>query len=387
MAHDEESPPAASPSAPEPTQSIDAPPLASTSQSHDSAPPLTQTAPVATTPTPSLPPIEPRDYNNPTSSSLSSIRPVNLPPAYAPNSTVPTFIRILAILIFVVGGTSAATIAWVYKVRLSPQRNIFYPRLVLALKARTTLHQGHLKGYTQFVDAVRSFGKSGSRTMIGGLKDVPVVVDTVDSTQEASPQEETSSTQSTKEEKLPLTEQGDETQPLLSATEELPTPIPIEAPSILNPLLTSVQTLSSTLHTANLPPNPYAFTNASASSAFTTPNPNTTHQFTPPRSAAAASAAAAAQSRLSPDHTLVTSLGSLNEWVENQVYAIATQGYRTYGSVSGISSSSSGGAGGTNGGKEFKALSEATAGFKSEIRAVKGLLLNRRNFAVGTASR
>ncbi|SGY21739.1 BQ5605_C016g08269 [Microbotryum silenes-dioicae] len=382
MAHDEASPPVASPSAPEPTQSIDAPPSASTSQSHDSAPPLTPTAPVAATPTPSLPPIGPRDYNNPTSSSLSSfsIRPVNLPPAYAPNSTVPTFIRTLAILVFVVGGTSAATIAWVYK-------NIVYPRLVLALKARTTLHQGHLKGYTQFVDAVRSFGKSGSRTLMGGLKDVPGVVDTVDSTQEASPKGEIPSTQSTKEEKLPLTEQGDETQPLLSATDETPASISIEAPSILNPLLTSLQTLSSTLHTSNLAPNPYASTHASASSAFTTPNPNTSHQFTPPRSAAAASAAAAAQSRLSPDHTLVTSLSSLNEWVENQVYAIATQGYRTYGSVSGISSSSSGGVGGTNGGKEFKALSEATAGFKSEIRAVKGLLLNRRNFAVGTASR
>ncbi|SCV72075.1 BQ2448_4769 [Microbotryum intermedium] len=357
--------------------------------------------------TPALPPIEPRDYNNPTPSSLSSIRPVTLPPAYAPNSTVPNFIRTLAILVFVVGGTSATAIAWVYKVRLPPVwasllpgehsrlaadtagplgvQNILYPRLVLALKARTVLHQDHLKGYTKFVDDVRSFGLSGTRTLIGGLKDRQGA-NKVDSKEDPLKEE----TQSDKEEKVPSTEGGDETQPLFSGSDEsstlVPTTIPIEAPTILSPLLTSLQTLSSTLHTSNLPPNSFASTHSSA--PFTTPNPNATHQFTPPRSAAAASAAAAAQSRLSPDHTLVSSLGSLNEWVENQVYAIATQGYRTYGSVSGVSSTSgNGGVGGTSGGKEFKALGEATAGFKSEIRAVKGLLLNRRNFAVGTAGR
>lgn len=55
-------------------------------------------------------PPPPRDYSN-------HPAPIpSLPPAYAPNSSVPQFIQALAFLVFVVGGTSAAVVTWIYKV-------------------------------------------------------------------------------------------------------------------------------------------------------------------------------------------------------------------------------------------------------------------------------
>lgn len=41
-------------------------------------------------------------------------------PVYAPNTVVPRFIRLLALVVFLVGGSTAAAVTFIYKVRSFP---------------------------------------------------------------------------------------------------------------------------------------------------------------------------------------------------------------------------------------------------------------------------
>lgn len=49
---------------------------------------------------------------------------VVLPPAYAPNSTVPTFLRTLALVVFFGGGSMLTLITWIYKASRTGSRGI-----------------------------------------------------------------------------------------------------------------------------------------------------------------------------------------------------------------------------------------------------------------------
>lgn len=44
------------------------------------------------------------------------------PTVYAPNTAVPKFIRMIALVVFLGGGSVAAAVAWVYRVRGSSRR-------------------------------------------------------------------------------------------------------------------------------------------------------------------------------------------------------------------------------------------------------------------------
>ncbi|BGP32349.1 hypothetical protein JCM10296v2_004130 [Rhodotorula toruloides] len=295
----------------------------------------TDSAPPPTTPQPA--PVPPRTY-----SQLPVYAP---PPAYAPNSTVPTFIRALSILLFV-GGTLSAAVAWVYK-------SIIYPRLVVALKARSRLFTFHESAYAKLYDALRSFTGSASIARLGGAEAIEYrrklreeqAARTVVSEGEAGE----AGAEAKDEEKQPLLaeeEAGEETE---GAAEQSPPTLP-PPPHVLDPVRTSLSTLHAEVKSAS----PSAL---SASSAHSSSNPSNLVQ---------------------PQGTLMRSLVTFNEYLDSEIYSASTfHTYRPYGAYGSSGTSTATG--------ERKALQEVTHNFKAEIRSLKGALLNRRNFAVPRA--
>ncbi|ORY81746.1 hypothetical protein BCR35DRAFT_303879 [Leucosporidium creatinivorum] len=279
-----------------------------------------------------LPP--PRDYHHHPAPLPS------LPPAYAPNSSVPQFIRALAFLVFVVGGTTSAAVTWIYK-------SLIYPRLVLALQARTRLHNANLSMYDGLLSSLRLLKNAPGFQRIkspafeeaaaaeGGGKEEEAVVEQSEAVQEkeAVPEKQSKA----EEAGVPAEQEGAELDD--EATPPLPPPA-----TVLLPIQTSLSSLASAL-----PP----------SGTSTTLPARIAHAPYPTLSDAR-----------SPSEGLLGALSSLNSYLETETYAVVTSAYRSYGAQAA-----------TGGSKDRTPLLDAVSNLKAEIRSVKGALLNRRNFA------
>ncbi|GAA5996701.1 uncharacterized protein JCM10292_003145 [Rhodotorula paludigena] len=312
----------------EPTESVVASAALPPASSTDSAPPPSPHSPA---------PVPPRNYTQ---------TPVYIPapPAYAPNSSVPRFLRAVAALVFV-GGTIGAAVAWVYK-------NVIYPRLVISLRARSRLFAVHEAAYAKLFDALRAFTISTGIARLGGteaiehrrrLKEEQAERAAARSAQEVDSVEQVEG----KEEEKPLLQEqeasageGDAGEGTAGADRQLPPP-----PQLLAPLHASLGALRTELQSAS-PTSP------ASTSAHVSTNPSNLVQ---------------------PQGTLMRSLVTLNEYLESETYAASTfHTYRPYGAYGSAGSSTATG--------ERKALQESAHNFKAEIRSIKGALLNRRNF-------
>ncbi|GAA5887078.1 hypothetical protein JCM16303_007126 [Sporobolomyces ruberrimus] len=263
---------------------------------------------------------------------------VRPPPAYAPNSSVPNFIRLLATLVFL-GGTVSAAVAWFYK-------SVVVPRLILALKAKTKLFDTHQVKYTQLWESLRRFTESKSCERLGGKEAIEFRKKQQNGTSEGNALENPEvevrrgEAQEKDDEKEPLLQEGNE-------GETEPSPSLPPPPQLLVPLQDSLKSLHSSLSLSS--------TSIASKSASTNPS-----------------------NLVQPQGQLMRSFVTFNEYLESELQSVTStisNPYRTYGSST-VSASSSG-----VGGGERKALQEATQGFKAEIRSIKGALLNRRNFA------
>lgn len=224
-------------------------------------------------------------------------------------------------------------------------QTILYPRLVLALAARTSLHVAHQAAYERLLDGIRSLGLGRGYQLIAPRPAVTVSAPAAD---EAAPR---SAATTGGPEKGGPTSETDE--PALEAT--------AAAPAIFTPLQASLRTL-----TASLAVDPVLVLETTTFSSPTTP--------------------------LRPSHALQSSLTALSDYLAAETLASISSAYRTQvPSPSGA-------------GKDQKALQDAVANLKAEIRQVKGpstslgwarcvalwnltdvvrtgALLNRRNFA------
>ncbi|BGO99900.1 Peroxin Pex14/17-Penicillium chrysogenum [Rhodotorula toruloides ATCC 204091] len=295
----------------------------------------TDSAPPPTTPQPA--PVPPRTY-----SQLPVYAP---PPAYAPNSTVPTFIRTLSILLFV-GGTLSAAVAWVYK-------SIIYPRLVVALKARSRLFIFHESAYAKLYDALRSFTGSASVARLGGAEAIEyrrkIREEQAERTVVSEGDAGEAGEEGKEEEKQPLLAEAEAGEEAEGAAEQSTPSLP-PPPQLLEPVKSSLSILRAEVKSAS----PSAL---SASSAHSSSNPSNLVQ---------------------PQGTLMRSLVTFNEYLDSEIYSASTfHTYRPYGAYRSSGTSTATG--------ERKALQEVTHNFKAEIRSLKGALLNRRNFAVPRA--
>ncbi|GAA5887766.1 hypothetical protein JCM5296_001759 [Sporobolomyces johnsonii] len=263
------------------------------------------------------------------------------PPAYAPNSSVPRFIRLVAALLFL-GGSLSAAAAWLFKA-------IIYPRLVLALKARTRLFTTHEAAYSKLFDALEGFTKSKGCAILGGTEAIEfrrkLKADGEDAErtsregeglerEEEEPEDEKASTSKTdaqldeKEQDQPSTDS-----PILT----LPPP-----PQLLDPIQQSLASLRTALSTNTTSPSERQHSNPS--------------------------------NLVQPQGMLMRSLVSFNEYLDSESHAVSlVHAHRGYG-LSSVS-------GGTALTGEKRALQETTQSLKAEIRSLKGALLNRRNFA------
>ncbi|GAA5820416.1 hypothetical protein JCM11251_005616 [Rhodosporidiobolus azoricus] len=306
--------------------------------SGDSAPP----------PVPSPPaPVPPRNYS-------SAPLVLAAPPAYAPNSSVPKFLRVVAALVLIGGGVGAA-VGWIY-------RNIIFPRLVVALQARTKLFKSHEGLYGQFLQGVEGLVKSVGVGRLGGKEAVEF------RRQEKGEREkkvdggegaEASAVAENAEEKPQETDE--ENQPLLPTDASPATTDSEEAisatlpppPQVLAPLTTSLSSLNCTLRTSATP---------SRSSHPSNPS-----------------------NLVQPTGTLLRSLVTFNEYLESEAYAAST--VHSYGGAGAYGGYRGGGVGlgGAGASGERKALMQVVSDFKAEVRSVKGALLNRRNFTQPSA--
>ncbi|GAA5957967.1 hypothetical protein JCM8115_001088 [Rhodotorula mucilaginosa] len=304
----------------------------------DSAPPPTSTPPTAPAPVP------PRTYPK---------VPVYLapPPAYAPNSTVPNFLRIVAVLVLI-GGTASSAIAWVYK-------TIVYPRLVIALQARTRLFRSHETIYAKLHDTIIGLVNAAGIRRLGGAEAVEFRKRERERRALSSDQKAPSAGSDSgdvNEEKKPLLQTGADAQEGTDPSEgqlepHATEPLPPPPPRILEPVKTSLTSLRAELASGS----PSASTTSSTGGGHMPMNPSNLVQ---------------------PQGMLMRSLVTLNEYLESESYAAATfHTYRPYGAYGASAGSSSTATG------ERRALQEATHNFKAEIRSIKGALLNRRNFA------
>ncbi|GAA5833565.1 hypothetical protein JCM9279_001562 [Rhodotorula babjevae] len=294
--------------------------------SSDSAPPLAPTRqPV---------PVPPRNYSQ-------GPLYIPAPPAYAPNSSVPTFLRTLAALVFI-GGSISAAVAWVYK-------TIIYPRLVVALKARSRLFSIHDAAYTKLFDALKSFTTSTGIARLGGAEALEFRRKLREEQVERAEGEGQQPREPHDEEKEPLLEKGEAAEK--GAEDEAaaaPEPTLPPPPRVLEPLTTSLATLNAELQAAASPSVPS--TTSPHAGGLTNPS-----------------------NLVQPQGMLMRSLVTLNEYLESETYSAATfHTYRPYGAYGAPGSSTATG--------ERKALQEVTHNFKADIRSLKGALLNRRNF-------
>ncbi|TNY24665.1 Peroxin Pex14/17-penicillium chrysogenum [Rhodotorula diobovata] len=312
----------------EPTENAVSASVLPPASSSDSAPPLAASHPA---------PVPPRNYSQ---------GPVYLaaPPAYAPNSSVPTFLRTLAALVFV-GGSISAAVAWVYK-------TIIYPRLVVALKARSRLFSIHEAAYSKLFDALKAFTGSTGVARLGGADALEFRRKKREELAERA--EEGGAPSDTQEkqegEKQPLLEKDEAAAGPEADPAQAPEPTLPPTPQVLAPLRSSLSTLNTELKAASAP----SASSSSSPHAGGLTNPSNLVQ---------------------PQGMLMRSLVTLNEYLESETYAASTfHTYRPYGAYG----ASSGGP--TTATGERKALQEVTHNFKADIRSLKGALLNRRNF-------
>ncbi|GAA6040885.1 hypothetical protein JCM8097_003170 [Rhodosporidiobolus ruineniae] len=311
---------------PKPPAELTAPASAPALAATDSAPP----------PTPSPAPLPPRNY--------SSGPVVIAPPArYAPNSTVPRFLKLLAALILV-GGTMSAAAAWVY-------RTVIYPRLVVALRARTQLFATHEKAYLRFVEKLTGLVTGGKGVeRLGGKEAIKFRRKLKEDGAEEG-QEGPASAARAGEKAKEAGVAASEGQPPAytpedpAASEPAPRPLP-PPPQLLAPVHSSLSSLSSTLRSAS--------PSISSTTGHSSRNPSNLVQ---------------------PTGTLLRALVTFNEYLESEGYAAST-----FHSYSGRGLYSAGSMGGGQQEGERKKLQQATGDVKAEIRSIKGALLNRRNF-------
>lgn len=267
---------------------------------------------------------------------------------------MPTFIRGLAFWVFVVGGSASAAIAWLYKVRVQCSRlcvpaladlsgfrqSIIYPRLVLALRARTQLHSAHLETYTRFLSNLRLFADSkGYRLFVqatpthaaalskGGPTEQSSIPATV-AQAEANDAAESSSLGTG-----PDCKDADGASP--TVVEGL-APFAPPPPPLMEPIRSALQTL----HTSARP----------SESTIT----------------GAASQPARSLDDGSSADRLRASLDGLTQYLDKETAATIASGYRSYGAP--VSSGSS---------EERKTLQSTISNLKADIRSVKGALPRR----------
>ncbi|KAK4051063.1 hypothetical protein OIO90_004803 [Microbotryomycetes sp. JL221] len=300
----------------------------------DSAPPPAPLAPATSTQVQNgqhaLPP---KDYVHP----AAERRHVTaLPPAYAPNSTVPRFIRTLAILVFVVGGSLSAASAWIFK-------SFVHPRLLLALQMKTRLLDTHKERYSRLTRDIaalatsRGFaiinGSAGPLAQYPGQSDVNEEHDNKQAI-DVKPSQQTAEGEEARESELKSDQPCENSfaKPRMTA-------------QVLEPIILKLSELSAEL------PRP--------GEATTLPDRQGT--LLPLEDAADTSTSTA----------LVSSLDKLCNYIETETHSATTSSYRPYGAPAVTVSS------------ERKVLLEAVSTLKAEIRSVKGALLNRRNFVRG----
>ncbi|BGP40323.1 hypothetical protein JCM10449v2_004284 [Rhodotorula kratochvilovae] len=290
--------------------------------SSDSAPPPTAPHPA---------PVPPRNYSS---------GPVYLaaPPAYAPNSSVPTFLRALAALVFI-GGSVGAAVAWVYK-------SVIYPRLLVALKARTRLFTVHEAAYSKLFDALKSFTASTGIARLGGAEAIEfrrnLREEEAARVEAVGAGEGADSDEAQPAEKQPLLEKGEPAGEGEGAQDAAPQPQLPPPPQLLAPVTSSLSSLNAELKAATAP------------SSFSTSSTNPSNL-------------------VQPQGTLMRSLVTLNEYLESETYTASTfHTYRPYGAYGTTGASTATG--------ERKALQEVTHNVKADIRSLKGALLNRRSF-------
>ncbi|KAI5476340.1 hypothetical protein MNV49_007853 [Pseudohyphozyma bogoriensis] len=298
--HDPSAPSAPSPAAPS-EQSLASPPDPPTAPASSPAP-ATDSAPP-----PSFPP---RPLAFP-STQAPAPAPIL---ALRPNSSIPAFLRVLAVLVFATGTLTSAC-AWFY-------RSIVYPRLVIALEARTKLHQAQVDAYGGFLTKLRALRDGKGFSLIRGPDPEEQVHDGPEKKKDHSAQDKAT---------RPATPSSGATSSADDIADGEPSPRLPPAPPILTPLTTSLQTLSTTLNS-----------HASTKPLFFDPTSS------PPAT-----------------ESLSTSLTKLTDYISSESFASYSNAYRTNMGIPG-------------GGN---VRDEAVKNLKSEIRAVKGALLNRRNFA------
>ncbi|GAA5908830.1 hypothetical protein JCM6882_005462 [Rhodosporidiobolus microsporus] len=307
------------------------------------APPVPSTGDSAPPPSPSPPaPVPPRTY---------SAGPLVLaaPPAYAPNSSVPKFLRVVAALILIGGGVGAA-VGWIYT-------NIIFPRLVVALQARTKLFQTHEGLYGKMLESVQALVKSVGVGTLGGKEAVEFRMKEREEKEKKADEGEAEDVSAGGENAQEEQAAAPEKEPLLPAADspaaadaEEPSassPLPPQ-PQILGPLTSSLSSLSASLRTPTTPAR-------------------SSHPSNP-------------SNLVQPTGTLLRSLVTFNEYLESEAYAASTvhsYGGGGYGGYRGGGV----GLGGAGASGERKALMQVVGDFKAEVRSVKGALLNRRNFA------
>lgn len=273
------------------------------------------------------------------------------PPLYAPNRVLPRFIRLLALYVFLIGGTVGAATAWFYQVSWSMRgrrhrsrglihsldhvQSILYPRLVQRLKLITQLHEHGLVKYDAFADKVVKLAAAKGFRLISPPHDNSPLA-TAAAEQDSNP---AYTVPGSAGEGDALLEKEESTPPDESSeTDASSTP----APAILAPLRDSLHQL----------------TNAIQSPPFA-------NQITTAPSAKSSSV------------SLAASLSALSSLITTQNSVASSMAYRPY-----IGYNASGtptvGQGLSQDQLELK---EVVTGLKAEIRTVKGALLNRRNFA------
>jgi hypothetical protein len=215
-------------------------------------------------------------------------------------------------------------------------QTLIYPRLVLALNARTRLHAAHLATYSSLLQEIQSLSKGPGCRLIRG-EGVAGVDErggiSVESEGEGAAKDAkgAASVQATEQQKGFTEKELNADPPAVpvdtNRTPDLVQQLPPPAP-VLRPIGSALQALATALSA-----------------------PNTTLSPTPPRPPAAPAAEGS--------ESLLRSLSTLNGYLESESYATVTSAYRSYGAS-------------TGGSKDCKALHDAVVSLKAEIRSVKG---------------
>ncbi|KAM0791217.1 hypothetical protein ACM66B_005698 [Microbotryomycetes sp. NB124-2] len=268
--------------------------------------------------------VPPRDYSSSSSRTRAPDPVFVLPPAYAPNSTVPSFIRLLAFVVFVVGGTLSATAAWIFK-------SIIYPRLLKAVEARRQLVSTHSSRYLKLVDSLVALRAAPGFSAICAPQ-----------ARKEAEHSALASTDPSADEKRDRSQAEEGMANVSDSTAADARRIP--AVNVLQPVQNALIQLNAEL-----------------------PKPDTSSSL-PKQMGSLTLDDGGEGGKENPSLRLITALNKLTTYIETETYAAVTSSYRPYGAPSNVSS-------------ERKVLVEAVSAIKAEIRSVKGALLNRRNFA------